>query len=103
MKSFDFVVAGGGIAGIAVASELARHGSVLVVERESSLAYHTTGRSAAISMESYGNALIRRLTCVSREFFESPPPELETGALCSPRGALIVGDEPNWGKLQARF
>lgn len=49
-QSFDFVVVGGGIAGLAVASELAQYGNVLVLERESSLAYHTTGRSAAISM-----------------------------------------------------
>lgn len=103
MQSLDFVVAGGGIAGVAVASELARHGSVLVLERESSLAYHTTGRSAAISMESYGNALIRRLTCVSRAFFEQPPADLDADVLCAPRGALIVGDEAHWGKLQARF
>lgn len=58
-QNFDFLVVGGGIAGVAVGSELARHGSVLLIERESSLAYHTNGRSAAISMESYGNALIR--------------------------------------------
>lgn len=102
-RTYDFVVAGGGIAGVAVASELARHGSVLVLERESCLAYHTTGRSAAISMESYGNALIRKLTCASRPFFENPPSELTSDALSSPRGALIVGDEPNWGKLQARY
>ncbi|WP_028101377.1 NAD(P)/FAD-dependent oxidoreductase [Pseudoduganella violaceinigra] len=102
-QSFDFLVVGGGIAGVAVASELARHGSVLVLERERSLAYHTTGRSAAISMESYGNALIRELTCASREFFEKPPAELTTDALSSPRGALILGDEPNLDKLRARY
>lgn len=72
-RNFDFLVVGGGIAGVAVGSELARHGSVLLIDRESSLSYHTTGRSAAISMESYGNALIRRLTCASRDFFEKPP------------------------------
>jgi D-arginine dehydrogenase len=101
--SFDFVVIGGGIAGVAVGAELARHGSVLLLEREGSLSYHTTGRSAAISMESYGNALIRRLTCASRGFFENPPSELTSDELSSPRGALIVGDEAHWGKLNARF
>jgi D-arginine dehydrogenase len=103
MKTVDFLVVGGGIAGVAVASELALHGSVLVLERERSLAYHTTGRSAAISMESYGNALIRQLTCASRGFFENPPPELTSEALSSPRGALILGDEQHWDKLQARY
>jgi D-arginine dehydrogenase len=102
-ESFDFVVIGGGIAGVAVGSELARHGSVLLVERESGLAHHTTGRSAAISMESYGNALIRTLTCASREFFENPPSDLTSIPLISPRGALIVGDEVNRYKLEARY
>lgn len=102
-QNFDFLVVGGGIAGVAVGSELAQHGSVLLIERESNLAYHTTGRSAAISMESYGNALIRQLTCASRDFFENPPSELTSNSLSSPRGALIVGDDAHWGKLNARY
>lgn len=99
----DFAVIGGGIGGVAVASELARSGRTIVLERETTLAYHTTGRSAAISMESYGNALIRRLTCVSRAFFENPPTELGDEPLCAPRGALIVADEAHYAKLTARF
>ena len=102
-RNFDFAVIGGGIAGVSVGAELAKRGSVLVLERESSLAYHTTGRSAAISMESYGNALIRRLTCAARAFYEMPPEELTDDSLIAPRGALIVGDEDHWGKLNARY
>jgi D-arginine dehydrogenase len=102
-KHVDFLVVGGGIAGVAVASELARTGSVMVLERESSLAYHTTGRSAAISMESYGNALIRQLTCASREFFSNPPSELTDHELIAPRGALIITDQEHYAKAQARF
>lgn len=102
-QNFDFLVIGGGIVGVAVGSELANHGSVLLIERERSLSYHTTGRSAAISMESYGNALIRQLTCASRNFFENPPTELANAALCSPRGALIISDSDNLGKLNDRY
>lgn len=102
-QNFDFLVVGGGIAGVAVGFELAHHGSVLLVERESSLSYHTTGRSAAIFMESYGNALIRQLTCASRKFFENPSTDLTTNMLCSPRGALIVGDEAHFAKLKGRY
>lgn len=102
-QTFDFLVVGGGIVGVAVSSELAQYGSVLLIERESSLSYHTTGRSAAISMESYGNALIRQLTCASRKFFENPPSELTDTALSSPRGALIVGDCDHLDKLSARY
>jgi L-2-hydroxyglutarate oxidase LhgO len=31
-QNFDFLVVGGGIAGVAVGSELARHGSVLLIK-----------------------------------------------------------------------
>jgi len=65
-QNVDFLVVGGGIAGVAVGSELAQLGTVLLIDRESSLSYHTTGRSAAISMESYGNTLIRQLTAQAR-------------------------------------
>jgi D-arginine dehydrogenase len=102
-SAYDFVVVGGGIAGVTTASELAKIGSVLLLERESSLAYHTTGRSAAISMESYGNELIRKLTCASRDFFENPPSDLTADPLCSPRGALIFSDEKNLAKLKLRY
>ena len=99
----DFLAVGGGIAGVAVGAELARHGSVLLIERETSLSYHTTGRSAAISMESYGNATIRQLTCASRQLFENPPSELSADVLSTPRGALIVSDDVHYGKLRARY
>lgn len=100
---YDFVIVGGGIAGVSTASELAKIGSVLLLERESSLAYHTTGRSAAISMESYGNELIRKLTCASRNFFENPPSDITADPLCSPRGALILSDDENFSKLKLRY
>lgn len=102
-KGYDFLVIGGGIAGVAVASELALHGTVCILERENTLAYHTTGRSAAILMESYGNALIRTLTCASRSFFENPLQHLSDEPLCSSRGALIVSDEAHLDKLNARY
>nr|BFE94324.1 hypothetical protein GCM10020185_48600 [Pseudomonas brassicacearum subsp. brassicacearum] len=71
---YDFIVVGGGIAGVSAAYELAAHGSVCLLEQEQQLAYHTTGRSAAISMESYGNQQIRSLTCASRRFFSKTRP-----------------------------
>nr|WP_272972271.1 FAD-dependent oxidoreductase [Pseudomonas sp. SWRI179] len=100
---YDFIVVGGGIAGVSVAYELAAHGSVCLLEQEQQLAYHTTGRSAAISMESYGNQQIRSLTCASRRFFENPPEGLAEHPLWAPRGALIVAQAARVEKLKARF
>lgn len=61
MTTADVIVVGGGIAGITVAYELAaRSATVIVVEAEPQLAYHTTGRSAAVFLASYGPAPFRR-------------------------------------------
>lgn len=100
---YDFIVVGGGIAGVSAAYELAAHGSVCLLEQERQLAYHTTGRSAAISMESYGNQQIRSLTCASRQFFENPPEGLAEHPLWAPRGALIVAQAARVDKLTKRF
>lgn len=51
----DFVVIGGGIAGVSAAAFLSEHGSVELFEMEPSLAYHTSGRSAAMLVENYGS------------------------------------------------
>ncbi|MGA7281536.1 MAG: FAD-dependent oxidoreductase, partial [Acidimicrobiia bacterium] len=50
----DFVVIGGGMAGVSAAAHLAPHGSVILLEAESTLAAHTTGRSAALFVVNYG-------------------------------------------------
>ena len=93
MTQFDYAVIGGGIAGISVAAELARSHSVLVLEREPHLAYHTTGRSAAIYSETYGNHSIRALSSASRRFFESPPQGFSEQPLLTPRACLYIGRE----------
>ena len=46
MKS-DFIIIGSGMAGMSAAYRLSKHGKVVVLEKESLLGYHTTGRSAA--------------------------------------------------------
>ena len=68
---YDAVVIGGGIAGASIAYELAEHGRVLLLEQERQLAYHTTGRSAAIYLQSYGNETVRALTTASRGDFDA--------------------------------
>jgi D-arginine dehydrogenase len=73
MRSYDVLVVGGGIAGVSIGYELATDRSVGLLEMEPTLAYHTTGRSVATFLESYGGRTIRLLTTASRSFMEDPP------------------------------
>lgn len=96
----DFVVVGGGIAGVAAAAHLAPHGSVTLLETEATLAYHTTGRSAALFMVNYGGEGSRPLARASQGFFESPPDGLSDSFLLTSRGALWVADRHQMEHLE---
>ena len=103
----DCIVVGAGIAGASVGYWLAPHARVLLLERESQPGYHSTGRSAALFMESYGTPQVRALTIASRAFFESPPDGFAEQALLGERGAMMVAthgqQEPlleHWQVLQ---
>ena len=87
----DILVIGAGIAGASFAYFAAEHARVIVLEREAHPAMHSTGRSAAMFMESYGSAQVRALTRASRGFLERPPPGFAAVPLLSPRGALYIG------------
>jgi D-arginine dehydrogenase len=91
MSTFDSIVIGAGIAGASAASFLAERGATLLLERESQPGYHTTGRSAALYSEAYGNAAIRSLTTGARPFFMAPPADFAEHPLLTPRGAMFVG------------
>ncbi|HWW06220.1 FAD-binding oxidoreductase [Collimonas sp.] len=85
----DYIIIGAGIAGASIAYWLAPHARVIILERESHPGYHSTGRSAALYMESYGPPQVRALTCASRAFFDHPPPGFTGHPLLTPRGALM--------------
>ena len=87
----DVLIVGAGIAGASVAAFLAPTHRVVLLEAESQPGYHSTGRSAAMFMESYGTPTIRALTRASRAFFESPPEGFAAAPLLAPRGAMYVG------------
>ncbi|WP_197687661.1 MULTISPECIES: FAD-binding oxidoreductase [unclassified Nocardioides] len=87
MSHYDVIVIGGGIAGVSIGFELSRTATVCLLEMESTLAFHTTGRSAATFLETYGGPEIRALTTGSREFLENPPEFFES-ELMTPRPLL---------------
>ncbi len=86
----DYIVIGAGIAGASVAYELAQHGRVILLEGEDQPGYHTTGRSAALYSETYGNATMRALTRAGRDFFINPPSGFANSPILTPRGTLVV-------------
>ena len=94
---FDIAIVGAGIAAASLAWHLAPHARVLLLEREPQPGCHSTGRSAAMFMESYGTAQVRALTRASRAFYEQPPEGFADAPLLGPRGALYVG----WDGQQA--
>jgi len=98
---FDVAIVGGGIAGASLAYELSPLCRVLLLEQESQPGYHTTGRSAALFSEIYGNATIRALTRSSRRMLEDPPAGFCETPLLSPRGVLMVGREDQMAKVIA--
>jgi D-arginine dehydrogenase len=89
-QEFDFAVIGAGIAGASIAAQLSEHASVHLLEMEDQPGYHSTGRSAAIFAQTYGNQIVRALTRESREFFYSPPPGFCETPLVKPRSILVT-------------
>lgn len=103
-RSFDVVVVGGGIAGISAAWALARQGHrVAVVEREVSLTAHSTGRSAAQFLASYGGPAHRVLSAASRPFLENGADGLADSELLEPRNVLWVAPAGFEQQLSARI
>ena len=92
---FDVAIVGAGIAGVTLAERLARHQRVLLIERESQPGTHSTGRSAAMFMESYGSPQGRALTRASRASYAAPA----IVPVLAPRGALYVA----WRGQEALF
>jgi D-arginine dehydrogenase len=101
MSACDFLVCGAGIAGASIAAELADAASVVLADREDIAGYHTTGRSAALYVASYGNTAIRALTAASRPFFDAPPPGFADHPLLTPRGCLHIGNAAQADELDA--
>jgi len=106
MQDVDIAIIGAGIAGASLAWRLAGHRSVLLLERESQPGTQSTGRSAAMFIESYGPPAVRALTRASRAFYEHPPEGFTDGALLKPRGTLYLatpGQEAELARTRAEL
>jgi D-arginine dehydrogenase len=103
MERADIVIIGGGIAGAAAGFALAPRRRVVLLERESQPGYHSTGRSAALFTEAYGNATIRALTKASRAFFIGPPRGFTDHPLLTPRGIITIGCADQKEAVEAGF
>lgn len=79
----DFLIIGGGIAGLSLAAELAPLGSLTLCEAEDNLGYHASSRSAAMFEPGYGPAPIQALSRASAAAFHA------SGTL-SPRGFMLI-------------
>lgn len=92
MEAFDIIIIGAGMAGASVAAEVSGGGRVLLLEREEQPGYHSTGRSAAAYIPSYGydNPSLHMLTRCSLSFLQQPPEIFQIPTLLHPRGLLTL-------------
>ncbi|HEX2589852.1 MAG TPA: FAD-dependent oxidoreductase, partial [Rhizomicrobium sp.] len=97
--SSDILIIGAGIAGASAAAELARTHRVILLERESMPGYHSTGRSAALFSEIYGDAPVRALSRASRDFLFNPPAGFAEHPLVKLRGSLYVASKTQLASL----
>ncbi len=81
---YDFLIIGGGIAGVSCAARLSGAGRVLLLEAVPALAYHASGRSAALYEPSYGLGPVVALSMASARYFHSAK------GVLSPRGMMII-------------
>lgn len=81
----EFVVIGGGIAGLSAGARLSAHGTVTVLEAEDALGYHASGRSAALYEANYGKPAIVALSVASGNYHHTA-----NGGYLTPRGLLLV-------------
>ena len=90
MSDFDVLILGGGIAGASLGAEVAANRSTCLIEAESHCGFHSTGRSAAFWLESYGGAVVAQLSTASRDFLANPPADFVDHGLLRTRGDLHI-------------
>jgi len=90
MSDFDVIIVGGGIGGASLGSEIAAKRRTLIIEAERHCGYHSTGRSAAFFLESYGGPEVAKLSTASRDFLLNPPANFSEHSFLRSRGDLHI-------------
>ncbi|MCX8507646.1 MAG: FAD-dependent oxidoreductase, partial [Rhodobacteraceae bacterium] len=85
----DFLIIGGGIAGISAAARLSHLGQVTLLEGEAQFAHHASGRSAALYEPFYGLPPVVAFSHASADYLRQA-----NGGVLSPRGLMIVAGPP---------
>jgi D-arginine dehydrogenase len=98
MINLDILIVGGGIAGASLGAEIAAKRRTLLIEAEEHCGYHSTGRSAAFFLESYGGPIVASLSTASAQFLESPPADFAGATFLHLRGALHLS-QADWPEL----
>ena len=94
MVEFDVLIIGGGIAGASLGAEIAGEVRTAIIEAETHCGMHSTGRSAAFWLESYGGPSVAVLSAASREFLSNPPADFSEAGFLRDRGDVhITRDE----------
>lgn len=95
MSEYDVIIVGGGIGGASLGAEIAAaNRKVAIIEAESHCGFHSTGRSAAFWLESYGGPVVAQLSTASRAFLDAPPADFSERSFLRTRGDLhITRDE----------
>ncbi len=103
MQTFDVAIIGGGIAGLSLAYFLSPHRSVIVLERETALGYHSTGRSAAEFVLRYNAPEVCALAAIAKDFFDSPPEGFSDISLLKQRGGVMIATAEKASRLEEVF
>lgn len=98
MINLDILIVGGGIGGASLGAEVAGSRRTLIIEAEDHCGYHSTGRSAAFFLESYGGPVVAQLSTASADFLTNPPADFAERGFLHQRGALHLSDG-DWPEL----
>lgn len=89
----DVAIIGAGLIGASAACSLSECCETVLIEQEAQPGYHSSGRSAAVLIPSYGGPITRALTAASIGALSHPPSSFSQHPLTSPRGAIFLATE----------